>query len=126
MKAEELIEGVRSSSMAEYISTNQLSGLVTRVLLTLSPPYDIQKISYVIYYSYLLAFFKLHFPIRKSASALSESLSIPLVVVRHMLALYTEPTQAMNGYTRYLYGLCISLFCPTFTISFVATLSLRP
>ncbi|GAB9472182.1 hypothetical protein Gpo141_00009367 [Globisporangium polare] len=102
IKARELIETLATSSVADYAASNGLSALATRLLLSLPTPYDVTRVAYIVYVSYLVQFHDLHFPLRKSAAMLSEEKDIPLVVLRHLLALYTESTQGETGYMTYL------------------------
>lgn len=102
IKARELIETLQTSSVADYTASNGVSALATRLLLSLPTPYDVTRVAYVVYVSYLVQFHDLHFPLRKSAAMLSEEKGIPLVVLRHLLALYTESTQGETGYMTYL------------------------
>uniref|UniRef100_K3WFG6 DNA-directed RNA polymerase I subunit RPA49 n=1 Tax=Globisporangium ultimum (strain ATCC 200006 / CBS 805.95 / DAOM BR144) TaxID=431595 RepID=K3WFG6_GLOUD len=101
-KATELIEALQTTSVGDYTSTNNIGALATRLLLSLPTPYDTTKVAYIVYISYLLQFYNQHFPVRKSATMLSEEKDIPLVVVRHLLKLFTESAQSDNGYMTYL------------------------
>lgn len=102
IKACELIETLAASSVADYAASNSVSALTTRLLLSLPTPLDVTRVAYVVYISYLVRLHDLHFPLRKSAAMLSEEQDIPLVVVRHLLALYTESTQSDTGHMTYL------------------------
>lgn len=102
IKAKELIETLATTSVADYSVSHNLSALATRLLLSLPTPYDVTKVAHIVYLTYLLQFYNLHFPLRKSAAMLSEEKDIPLVVVRHLLKLYTESTQSDTGHMTYL------------------------
>lgn len=102
MKARELIETLQTSSVADYAASNDVPALTTRLLLALPTPYNVTKVAYVVYVTYLLQLHSMHFPLRKSAAALSEEKDIPLVVLRHLLALYTDSSQGDNGFVTYV------------------------
>lgn len=102
IKARELIETLANSSVADYTASNNVAALPTRLLLSLPTPYDVTKVAYVVYLTYLIDLYAMRFPVRKSAAALSEERDIPLVVLRHLLALYTDATQGESGYMTYL------------------------
>ncbi|RLN45018.1 hypothetical protein BBJ29_003906 [Phytophthora kernoviae] len=100
--AEEVIEALSNTNVAEYAASLNLASLPTRLLLSLPTPYDVTKVSHVVYVSYLVDFFNAHFPMRKSAAVISEEKGIPLVIVRHFLKLFTDVEQGNNGFPTYL------------------------
>ncbi|RLN86132.1 hypothetical protein BBJ28_00005160 [Nothophytophthora sp. Chile5] len=102
IQAEEMIEALHTTSAADYAANWNMAALPTRLLLSLPTPYDVSKVGLVLYISYMLEIFNARFPLRKSAAMFSEEKEIPLVIVRHMLALFTDSTQSDNGYLTYL------------------------
>lgn len=102
LKARELIETLETSSVADYAASNDVSALATRLLLALPIPYNVPKVAYVMYATYLMQLYNTHFPVRKSAAVLSEEKDIPLVVLRHLLALFTDESQNDAGFATYL------------------------
>ncbi|RLN51232.1 hypothetical protein BBJ28_00012378 [Nothophytophthora sp. Chile5] len=102
IQAEEMIEALHTTSAADYAANWNMAALPTRLLLSLPTPYDVSKMGLVLYISYMLEIFNARFPLRKSAAMFSEEKEIPLVIVRHLLALFTDSTQSDNGYLTYL------------------------
>lgn len=102
IKAQEIMDALKETSVIDYAEANNMSALSTRLLSTLQTPYDLTKMAYVVYLSYLVDMFHTRFPIRKSAAMLSEEKDVPLVVMRHLLALYTDSTQNDKGHMTYL------------------------
>ncbi|KAG7379473.1 DNA-directed RNA polymerase I subunit RPA49 [Phytophthora pseudosyringae] len=98
--AEEVIEALQTSSVAEYAASLSLASLPTRLMLSLSAPYDVNKMCLVVYLAYMIDFYNSRFPMRKSAAVFSEEKGIPLVVVRHFLKLFTDISEG-NGYPTY-------------------------
>lgn len=102
IKAQEIIDELKETSVIDFAEAYNMSALPTRLLSTLQTPYDLTKMAYVVYLWYLVDMFHTRFPIRKSAAMLSEEKDVPLVVMRHLLALYTDSTQNDKGHMTYL------------------------
>jgi DNA-directed RNA polymerase I subunit RPA49 len=102
MKADGWLEALETSSVADVAATHKLGALPTRLLLSLRTPYDKTKLAYLVYLQYLLDLFHTNFPFRKSVVAFSEEKSIPLVVLRQMLALFADASQTDSGFMSYL------------------------
>lgn len=102
IQAELVIEALTTSSVADYSKRVGFTALPTRLLLSLPTPYDVTKVAYIVYISYLVDMANSRFPIRKSAAALAEEKDAPLVLVRHLLKLFTESTQNDKGHMTYL------------------------
>ncbi|KAJ8544392.1 hypothetical protein ON010_g11874 [Phytophthora cinnamomi] len=121
--AEEVIEALQSTSVAEYAASLNLAALPTRMMLSLSAPYDVNKMCLVVYLAYMIDFYNSHFPLRKSAAAFSEEKGIPLVVVRHFLKLFTDISEGNNGYPTYFQSkakkdkLCLYLMVVALTLN---------
>ncbi|GMF58543.1 unnamed protein product [Phytophthora fragariaefolia] len=121
--AEEVIEALQSTSVAEYSASLNLAALPTRLMLTLSAPYDVNKMSLIVYLAYMIDFSKSRFPLNKSAAAFSEEKGIPLVIVRHFLKLFTDISEGKNGYPTYLQSkamkdkLCMYLLVVALTVN---------
>ncbi|KAK1942930.1 DNA-directed RNA polymerase I subunit RPA49 [Phytophthora citrophthora] len=99
--AEEVIEALQTTSVAEYSASLNLASLPTRLMLSLPAPYDVNKMCLIVYLAYMIDFYNSRFPIRKSAAVFSEEKGIPLVVVRHFLKLFTDISEDNNGYPLY-------------------------
>lgn len=99
--AEEVIEALQTTSVAEYSASLNLASLPTRLMLSLPAPYDVNKMCLVVYLAYMIDFYNSRFPLRKSAAVFSEEKGIPLVVVRHFLKLFTDISEGNNGYPTY-------------------------
>lgn len=100
--AEEVLEALQTTSVAEYAASLDLATLPTRLLLSLSVPYDTNKVCLIVYVAYLIDFANSRFPLRKSAAMFSEEKGIPLVITRHFLNLFTDMIESENGYPSYL------------------------
>ncbi|POM81246.1 RNA polymerase I associated factor, A49-like protein, partial [Phytophthora palmivora] len=79
--AEEIIQTLQTTSVAEYAASLNLAALPTRLMLSLPAPYDVNKMCLIVYVAYMIDFYNSHFPIRKSAAVFSEEKGIPLVIV---------------------------------------------
>ncbi|GMF34727.1 unnamed protein product [Phytophthora lilii] len=99
--AEEVIEALQTTSAAEYAANLKLAALPTRMMLSLSAPYDVNKMCLVVYLAYMIDFYNSRFPLRKSAAVFSEEKGIPLVIVRHFLKLFTDISEGANGLPSY-------------------------
>ncbi|KAL4158844.1 hypothetical protein PRNP1_004618 [Phytophthora ramorum] len=99
--AEEVIEALQSTSVAEYASSLSLASLPTRLMLSLPAPYDVNKMCLVVYIAYMMDFHNSRFPLRKSAADFSEEKGIPLVIVRHFLKVFTDISEGNNGHPTY-------------------------
>eukprot|EP00644_Phytophthora_capsici_P009112 jgi/Phyca11/526040/estExt2_fgenesh1_pm.C_PHYCAscaffold_60129 len=99
--AEEVIEALQTTSVAEYSASLNLASLPTRLMLSLPAPYDVNKMCLIVYLAYMIDFYNARFPISKSAAVFSEEKGIPLVVVRHFLKLFTDISEGNNGYPKY-------------------------
>ncbi|KAL3667739.1 hypothetical protein V7S43_007292 [Phytophthora oleae] len=99
--AEEVIEALQTTSVAEYSASLNLPSLPTRLMLSLPAPYDVNKMCLIVYLAYMIDFYNSRFPVRKSAAVFSEEKGIPLVVVRHFLKLFTDISEGNNGYPSY-------------------------
>ncbi|CAH0486285.1 unnamed protein product [Peronospora farinosa] len=99
--AEEVIEALQTTSVAEYATSLGLASLPTRLIMSLPTPYDVNKMCLVVYVAFMIDFYNSRFPLRKSAAIFSEEKGIPLVVVRHFLKLFTDISEGNNGYPTY-------------------------
>ncbi|KAF1778870.1 hypothetical protein JG687_00015660 [Phytophthora cactorum] len=99
--AEEVIQALQTTSVAEYAASLKLASLPTRLMLSLPAPYDVNKMCLVVYLAYMIDFYNSRFPLRKSAAVFSEEKGIPLVIVRHFLKLFTDISEGNNGYPSY-------------------------
>ncbi|KAJ0399066.1 hypothetical protein P43SY_008686 [Pythium insidiosum] len=102
IKADEWIEALKATNVADVAASHNLMALPTRLLLSMRTPYDKTKMAYLVYLQYQLELFHTSFPLRKSVVSFSEERGIPLVVLRNLLALFTDSTQNELGYTSYL------------------------
>ncbi|CAH0515641.1 unnamed protein product [Peronospora belbahrii] len=121
--AEEVIEALQTTSVAEYAARLNLASLPTRLLMSLPVPYDVNKMCLVVYVAFMIDFYNTRFPLRKSAPAFSEEKGIPLVVVRHFLKLFTDVSEGNNGYPTYFQSkamkdkLCLYLLVIALTVN---------
>ncbi|OWZ14440.1 hypothetical protein PHMEG_00012092 [Phytophthora megakarya] len=100
--AEEIIEALQTQSVMEYATSLGLATLPTRLMMSLSAPYDVNKMGLIVYVAYLIDFTNSRFPLNKSAAVFSEEKGIPLVIVRHFLKFFTDVSEGNSGYPSYL------------------------
>ncbi|KAI9910687.1 hypothetical protein PsorP6_010987 [Peronosclerospora sorghi] len=123
LMAHEVLEELQTTSVAEYAARVNLASLPTRLLLALAAPYNVRKVCLIVYVTYLLEFTTVRFPLRKSAESVSDDKSIPLVIVRHFLDLFTDVTDGTHGARTYFQSkakkdkLCLHLMVVALTIS---------
>ena len=99
--AEEVIETLQTTSVAEYAAGLNLASLPTRLMVSLPAPYNVNKMCLVVYVAYMLDFYSARFPLRKSATDFSEEKGIPLVIVRHFLKLFADVSEGNTGHPTY-------------------------
>ncbi|TDH68098.1 hypothetical protein CCR75_007586 [Bremia lactucae] len=100
--AEEVVEALQTTSVAEYAASLNLASLPTRLMLSMPTPYDVNTMCLVVYLAYMIDFYSSRFPLRKTAEVFSEEKGIPLSIVRHFFKLFTDMSEDNNGYPTYL------------------------